>query len=136
MKTMATQLSLLLRIGQRKSNTRLLIKFVCVLAFFFVTYSILFHVLMLYEGREYSCITGFYWTLTTMSTLNPKLENRPLNDIQIRENTGCSVVAISRHEQSLINPDPTIVLEPGDELVLIGTAESEKVFAEHYAKTT
>lgn len=69
MKTMATQLSLLFRLGQRKSNVRLLIKFGCVLAFFFVAYSVLFHMLMLYEGREYSWITGFYWTLTTMSTL-------------------------------------------------------------------
>jgi len=69
MKTMATQLSLLLRLGQRKSNTRLLLKFALVLGFFFVTYSVLFHMLMLYEGREYSWITGFYWTLTTMSTL-------------------------------------------------------------------
>jgi Trk K+ transport system NAD-binding subunit len=69
MKTMATQLSLLLRLGQRKSNTRLLFKFALVLGFFFVTYSVLFHMLMLYEGREYSWITGFYWTLTTMSTL-------------------------------------------------------------------
>jgi len=69
MKTMATQLSLLLNIGQRKSNVRLLLKFAGVLVFFFIAYSILFHMLMLYEGREYSWITGFYWTLTTMSTL-------------------------------------------------------------------
>lgn len=69
MKTMATQLSLLLRMGQRRSNVRLLVKFILVLAFFFVLFSVLFHVLMLYEGRRYSWITGFYWTLTTMSTL-------------------------------------------------------------------
>jgi len=69
MKTMASQLSLLFRLGQRKSNVRLLIKFACVLMFFFVAYSVLFHMIMLYEGREYSWITGFYWTLTTMSTL-------------------------------------------------------------------
>nr|MBF0222247.1 hypothetical protein [Desulfobulbaceae bacterium] len=24
---------------------------------------------MMYEGREFSWITGFYWTLTVMSTL-------------------------------------------------------------------
>lgn len=29
----------------------------------------LFHVIMLYEGREFSWVTGFYWTLTVMSTL-------------------------------------------------------------------
>lgn len=69
MKTMATQLSLLLQLGLRKSNVQLLIKFTLVLTFFFVVYSVLFHMLMLYEGREFSWVTGFYWTLTTMSTL-------------------------------------------------------------------
>ena len=69
MKTMATHLSLLLRMGQRRSNVRLLLKFIGVLIFFFVVFSVLFHVLMLHEGRRYSWITGFYWTLTTMSTL-------------------------------------------------------------------
>jgi len=69
MKTMATQLSLLFQLGRRKSNVRLLINFSLVLIFFFVVYSVLFHMLMLYEGRRFSWITGFYWTLTTMSTL-------------------------------------------------------------------
>jgi len=69
MKTMATQLALLLRIGQQRSNTRLLFKFILVLLFFFVVYTVLFHLLMLYEGRDYSWLTGFYWTMTTMSTL-------------------------------------------------------------------
>lgn len=37
----------------------------------YVTYSILFHYIAIYEGVEegYSWITGFYWTLVTMSTL-------------------------------------------------------------------
>ena len=34
-----------------------------------VIFSLLFHWLMLYEGREYSFFTGFYWTFTVMSTL-------------------------------------------------------------------
>jgi Trk K+ transport system NAD-binding subunit len=69
MKTMATQLALLIRSGQQRSNMKLLIRFGLVLVFFFVVYSVLFHILMLHEGRQYSWITGFYWTLTTMSTL-------------------------------------------------------------------
>jgi len=69
MKTMATQLSLMLRLGTQKTNVRLLIKFALVLACLFIVYSIAFHWLMLYEDRRYSWITGFYWTLTTMSTL-------------------------------------------------------------------
>lgn len=32
-------------------------------------YSILFHFVMLHEGQHYSWLTGFYWTLTVMSTL-------------------------------------------------------------------
>ncbi|MFP4040829.1 MAG: potassium channel family protein [Desulfosudaceae bacterium] len=69
MKTMVTQLSLMFQAGQQKSNVRLLIKFCLLLLSFFILYSLLFHVLMLYEGREFSWVTGFYWTLTTMSTL-------------------------------------------------------------------
>jgi len=69
MKTMATQLTLLLRKGRSRSNAWVLLKFGLMLALLFTVFSVLFHVLMLYEGREYSWITGFYWTLTTMSTL-------------------------------------------------------------------
>ena len=69
MKSMATQLALMLRKGKQKTNMRLLFKFSLVLVFFFVLYSVLFHILMRYEGRQYSWVTGFYWTLTTMSTL-------------------------------------------------------------------
>ncbi len=32
-------------------------------------YSIIFHALMAFEGRSYSWVTGFYWTLTVMTTL-------------------------------------------------------------------
>lgn len=34
-----------------------------------VVYSLAFRYLMLFEGERHSWITGFYWTLTTMSTL-------------------------------------------------------------------
>ncbi len=44
-------------------------KFFGFLLVLILTYSILFHVLMQYEGREYSWVTGFYWALTVMSTL-------------------------------------------------------------------
>ncbi|MDZ7664055.1 MAG: NAD-binding protein [Desulfotignum sp.] len=59
-------------------------------------------------------------------SLNPKLENKSLIDIRVREKTGCSVVAVKKDENLIINPDPAIVLEKRDELVLIGTASSEK----------
>ena len=69
MKTMATQLTLLFRTGSNRSNGWILFKFTVMLAFLFTLFSGVFHVIMLYEGRQYSWVTGFYWTLTTMSTL-------------------------------------------------------------------
>ncbi len=52
-----------------KRNLRILFKFLLVIAVTIIIYSILFHFIMLYEGKQYSWITGFYWTLTVMSTL-------------------------------------------------------------------
>jgi len=69
MKFMISQLAALLQDNTKKANTRLLLKFFLLLILFFVLYSVLFHVIMLYEGRRYSWITGLYWTLTVMSTL-------------------------------------------------------------------
>lgn len=55
------------RRGQR--NLRVLLRFMLVLFGMITVYSALFHVLMLREGQEHTWITGFYWTLTVMSTL-------------------------------------------------------------------
>jgi Trk K+ transport system NAD-binding subunit len=46
-----------------------LLRFLVVLAALITLYSLLFHYIMAYEGRQESWITGFYWTLTVMSTL-------------------------------------------------------------------
>lgn len=34
-----------------------------------LTYSVIFQLMMAYEGRDYSWLSGLYWVLTTMSTL-------------------------------------------------------------------
>lgn len=52
-----------------KQNVLQLLKFIFVLAILVTIYSIVFHFLMGMEGKKYSWITGFYWTLTVMSTL-------------------------------------------------------------------
>lgn len=52
-----------------KRNLRNLSKFLIVIAAAITSYSILFHFIMEYEGKQYSWVTGFYWTLTVMSTL-------------------------------------------------------------------
>ena len=50
-------------------NFKILIRVIIVLIILIVIYSILFHYIMASEGQDFSWITGFYWTLTVMSTL-------------------------------------------------------------------
>lgn len=69
MKFLVSQITALTRAGRRERNVRLLARFLLLLAFVVTAYSILFHFLMEYEGRQYSWVTGFYWTMTVMSTL-------------------------------------------------------------------
>lgn len=57
---------------------------------------------------------------------------KALHAQRIRENTGCSIIAIKRGDQININPHPDTVPEAEDELILIGTAESERKFTEQY----
>lgn len=52
-----------------KRNIRQLFKFIGVLMVMVTIYSVIFHYLMALEGKDHSWITGFYWTLTVMSTL-------------------------------------------------------------------
>ncbi len=47
----------------------MLSKLLMVLVALVAVYSILFHLLMMWEGREFTWVTGLYWTLTVMSTL-------------------------------------------------------------------
>ncbi|MEK6202078.1 MAG: NAD-binding protein [Desulfobulbaceae bacterium] len=69
MKYIPSQLAFFTRNKKARRDTFLLLRFFLILLFIITTYSILFHVLMLLEGKEFSWITGFYWTLTVMSTL-------------------------------------------------------------------
>lgn len=54
---------------RKERNVRMLVKFILVLVVMITVYSALFHFLMVLEGQEFSWITGFYWSLTVMSTL-------------------------------------------------------------------
>jgi voltage-gated potassium channel len=53
----------------RQRNLRVVLWLVLALVLMVAVFSSVFHVLMAAEGREYSWATGFYWTLTVMSTL-------------------------------------------------------------------
>jgi voltage-gated potassium channel len=69
MKSIPSQLYYFLRNRPARRNVFSLVRFLVILAGLITLYSILFHYIMAWEGRSYSWITGYYWTLTVMSTL-------------------------------------------------------------------
>ena len=69
MKFIPSQILYFTRSRTTKRNFKVLFKFLVALTMLVVIYSVLFHFIMLFEGKVFSWITGFYWTLTVMSTL-------------------------------------------------------------------
>ena len=69
MRTKFGPLSSRLAVLMRHRNFRAMFRFVLILTGLVTTYSILFQLLMTFEGQQHSIVTGFYWTLSTMSTL-------------------------------------------------------------------
>ena len=69
MKYNFTQIGSFFQRERSKHNLRQLLKFLIVLSIMVTVYSIIFHFIMAAEGKDHSWFTGFYWTLTVMSTL-------------------------------------------------------------------
>ncbi|MDY7091886.1 MAG: NAD-binding protein [Acidobacteriota bacterium] len=69
MKFLTPQLTYLLTQRETRRNLQALLRYLIFLTVVVVAYSVLFHVLMEWEGQDHSWMTGFYWTLTVMSTL-------------------------------------------------------------------
>lgn len=70
MKTLVSQLSFFFGEREARRNLRALLNYVLFLLGVICLYSVLFHFIMaIVEGQKHSWLTGFYWTLTVMSTL-------------------------------------------------------------------
>lgn len=69
MKFFASQLTQIISARSTKYNLKRLARFMAALLLMIVVYTVIFHFIMEYEEQEYSWVTGFYWTLTVMSTL-------------------------------------------------------------------
>lgn len=69
MKFLSSQITLFMQERGVRRNIAYLMKFLALVVFMIVVYSVVFHYIMRYEGESYSWITGVYWTLTVMSTL-------------------------------------------------------------------
>ncbi len=69
MKLLLLQILFFVKNEKAKKNVALLVRFLFFLALIISLYSVIFHLIMVHEGKHFSWITGFYWTLTVMSTL-------------------------------------------------------------------
>ncbi len=69
MKQFLLQIIFFIKNKKAKKNVLPLAKFLFFLGLIITIYSVSFHLLMAHEGKDYSWITGLYWTLTVMSTL-------------------------------------------------------------------
>ena len=73
-KSLPTQIALFVQHRPSRRNIWLLARFLLALVGLVVIFSVIFHYITIYERRNYggephSWMTGFYWTLTVMSTL-------------------------------------------------------------------
>ena len=68
-KFVGVQLSYFFSDGTTRRNVRSLMKYVAFVLAVATAFAVAFHFVMLYEGQRHSWVTGFYWTLTVMSTL-------------------------------------------------------------------
>jgi Trk K+ transport system NAD-binding subunit len=68
-KFLPSQLAYIFDRGEAKQNLSALMRFFALLVVSLTAFSVLFRVIMVYEGQQHSWITGLYWTLTVMSTL-------------------------------------------------------------------
>ena len=69
MKLLASKLTIFFQKTSVRRSLTYFLSFLSLFILLFVTYSILFHYIMAYEGKEYSWVSGCYWVLTVMSTL-------------------------------------------------------------------
>ena len=53
---------------------------------------------------------------------------RTIADLQVRRDSGMTIVAIARGEDVIVTPEPTEVLAPGDRLVVVGRPEDLERF--------
>jgi len=68
-KTMGAQLALFLEEPQMRKNLGALFKYIAFLVLVTALFTVIFHVIMVWEGQDHSWLSGLYWTVVTMTTL-------------------------------------------------------------------
>jgi len=68
-KTLGALVTSSLHSRQQRTNFRVLVNLLLLLTLIVGTYTVAFHLIMAREGQDHSWLSGFYWTMVTMSTL-------------------------------------------------------------------
>lgn len=72
--------------------------------------------------------------LNVFSLKTPKkIAGKTIIEADIRNKTGCSVIAYSKDGEQIINPDPTLQIPENSDLILIGETEAEQTFIKMYS---
>ncbi|MGM0606435.1 MAG: TrkA C-terminal domain-containing protein, partial [Halobacteriota archaeon] len=66
----------------------------------------------------------------------PGLEGKTIGEANIRGRTGCTVIAIDRQEDVVTEIRPDSTIQPGDELVVVGTDEAINAFEQEFQSGT
>lgn len=62
----------------------------------------------------------------------PSVAGRLLGELEIRSQTGCTVIAVEQEGRREVNPGPDLVMPRGGRMFLIGTLEAEEKFLAAY----
>ena len=66
----------------------------------------------------------------------PTLGGQTIKEANIRNRTGCTVLAIGREEDVVTDIGPDTRIRPGDELVIVGTDEAINTFEQEFQSST
>lgn len=66
------------------------------------------------------------------SEVPKRMAGRPLAESALRSETGCTVIAVEKEGDRIVNPAPDTIVPAGGKLLLIGTLEAEEKFLKHY----
>ncbi|MEF8778487.1 MAG: TrkA C-terminal domain-containing protein, partial [Natronomonas sp.] len=79
----------------------------------------------LLEGRNMLSIEQ---QIEVIRTSVPEITGQTIRDLNIREKTGCTVIAIERDRNIITDIQPDTRIEDGDELIIVGTGDGIRTF--------
>jgi len=77
------------------------------------------------EGRD---VLSLNQQIGVVRSRVPRLTGRTIGRANVREATGCTVIAIERDDETVTEIGPDTRIEPDDELVVVGTDEGIRAF--------